>query len=86
MAKSRQRPPTKPRVFPERETTGAFVRNRRAANGLTLKELAELAGVGVRAVWELEHDKPTLRLDTANAVLRVFGKQLGVVDAPRDVE
>lgn len=53
---------------------------------MTLRELSELAGVGPRALWELEHDKATLRLDIANAVLKVFGKQVGVVDAPRDVE
>ena len=53
---------------------------------MTLQQLAELAGIGVRAVLELEHDKPTLRLDTANAVLQVFGKQVGVIDAPRDLE
>jgi transcriptional regulator with XRE-family HTH domain len=52
---------------------------------MTLQQLAELAGVGLRAVWELEHNKPTLRLDTVNAVLKVFGKQLGVIDAPREV-
>lgn len=53
---------------------------------MTQRDLAELAGIGVRALLELEHDKPTLRLDTANSVLRVFGKQIGVVDAPREVE
>lgn len=71
---------------PDRETIGRFVRTRRQANRMTLRELSELAGVGPRALWELEHDKATLRLDIANAVLKVFGKQVGVVDAPRDVE
>ncbi len=59
---------------------GAFVRARRRVNGLTQRELAELAGVGVRLVSELERDKPTLRLDAVNAVLAVFGKQLGIID------
>lgn len=53
---------------------------------MTLRQLAELSDVGVRALLEFEHDKPTSRLDTANAVLRVFGKQVGVVDAPREIE
>lgn len=61
-------------------TMGAFVRARRRVNGLTQRELAELAGVGVRLVSELERDKPTLRLDAVNAVLAVFGKQLGIID------
>lgn len=65
---------------------GGFVRERRRANGLTQAELGELAGVGVRFIVELERDKPTVRLDRLNAVLRVFGKQAGVVDMPREVE
>jgi transcriptional regulator with XRE-family HTH domain len=70
--------------IPVRETAlGEFVRARREAAGLSLRALAELAGVGVRALWELEHGKPTLRMDLVNAVLVVFGKRLGIVDAPR---
>lgn len=63
---------------------GAFVRRRRKANGLTQRELAELAGVGVRLVSELERGKPTLRLDAVRAVLAVFGMTVGVVPMPRD--
>lgn len=62
---------------------GAFVRARRRANRLSQRELAELAGVGPRFVSELERGKPTLRLATVDAVLAVFGKRLGLVDAPR---
>lgn len=73
--------------IPDRETELAgYVRSRREAAGLSLRALAELAGVGVRALWELEHGKPTLRLDLVNAVLAVFGKRLGVVDAPRPAD
>jgi len=70
---------------PDREAspTTTFVRERRKANGLSQRELAELAGVGPRAVWDLERGKPTLRMDVVNAVLKVFGKTLGVVEAPR---
>ena len=50
---------------------------------MSQRELAELAGVGVRFVSELERGKPTLRMDAVNSVLAVFGKRLGVVDAPR---
>lgn len=71
--------------MPDRDQSlGAFVRARRRANGMTQRELAELAGVGVRFVSELERDKATLRLATVNAVLAVFGKTLGVVELPRD--
>ena len=71
---------------PDREQSlGEFVRSRRTANGLTQKKLGELAGVGTRLVVELEHDKPTLRMDRVNLVLAVFGKRLGVVErAPEE--
>lgn len=66
------------------QTVGAFVRERRRANRLTQAELAELAGVGLRFLKELEAGKPTVRMDAVNAVLAPFGKQLGVVDRARD--
>lgn len=70
---------------PDREVSpiATFVRERRKANGLSQRELAELAGVGPRALWDLERGKPTLRTDIVNAVLKVFGKTLGMVDAAR---
>lgn len=71
---------------PDRDPVAAFVRARRKANRLTQRGLAELAGVGVRFVSELERGKPTVRVDATNAVLAVFGKRLGVVDLERDVE
>jgi y4mF family transcriptional regulator len=63
---------------------GEFVRERRKAGGFSQTELGELAGVGRRFVSELEQAKPTVRMDAANKVLAVFGKTLGVVDAPKD--
>ena len=79
------------RNVPDRESPGrspvaAFVRARRKANRLSQRELAELAGVGVRFLSELERGKPTLRMDAVNSVLAVFGKQLGVTDAPRTID
>ena len=65
---------------------GQYVRNRRKAASLTQRALGELAGVGPRFVSELERDKPTVRVDAVNRVLAVFGKQLGLVDAPRGGE
>jgi HTH-type transcriptional regulator / antitoxin HipB len=69
---------------PKRESIGAFVRERRESNQLTQRELAELAGVGVRFVSELERNKPTLCMGKVDAVLAVFGKTLGIVDSIRD--
>jgi y4mF family transcriptional regulator len=62
---------------------GTFVRARRRTERLTQRRLAQLAGVAPKVVWELEHGKPTMRMDSVNAVLAVFGKALGVVDAAR---
>lgn len=67
-----------------RQPIAEFVRARRKAGGLTQGELGELAGVGRRFVSELERAKPTLRMDSVNKVLAVFGKALGIVDAPTD--
>jgi transcriptional regulator with XRE-family HTH domain len=53
---------------------------------MTQAQLAELSGVGKRLVVELEAGKRTLRMDAVNRVLAVFGKRLGVVDAPRAEE
>lgn len=63
---------------------GTFVRQRRKAGRMTQRELGELAGVGTRFVSELERDKPSVRLNAVNQVLAVFGKTLGIVDAPRE--
>jgi len=61
-----------------------FVKSRRSANGLTQRELGELAEVGTRLISDLERGKPTTRLDAVNRVLAVFGQMLGPVEAPRD--
>lgn len=62
---------------------GEFVRSRRKASNLTQRELGELAGVGTRFVSELERGKASVRLDVVNRVLAVFGKSLGIVNAPK---
>jgi y4mF family transcriptional regulator len=63
---------------------GKFVKARRAANGMSQRELGELAGVGTRLISDLERGKPTLRMDAVNRVLAVFGQMLGTVPALRD--
>lgn len=65
------------------EAIGRFVRERRKAGRMSQRELGELAGVGTRFVSELERGKPSVRLNVVNRVLAVFGKTLGIVDAPR---
>jgi len=68
----------------QRNQLGKFVKSRRKANGLTQRELSELAEVGTRLVSELERGKATLRMDAVNKVLKVFGKQLGMVPVSKN--
>ena len=55
---------------------GATVRQRRKQLGITQQELAELAECGALFVLQLEHGKPTVRLDKLLAVLNVLNLQL----------
>ena len=61
-----------------------FVQEKRRAAKLTQIELAAKAGVGLRFIRDLEQGKTSLRTDTVNKVLFLFGKRLGPVDLPRD--
>ncbi len=54
------------------------------ASGLTQLDLAKKAGVGLRFVRELEQGKETLRLNTVNQVLKLFGFELGPVESDRN--
>ena len=63
---------------------GMYIRKRRRAAKLSQRELAQLADVGTRFVSELESDKPTVRMDAVNKVLRVFGKKASYVDVTPD--
>jgi y4mF family transcriptional regulator len=53
-----------------------LVKERRRALGLTQKELADRAGVGLRFIRELEQGKASLRLDKVNQVLALFGHRM----------
>ena len=53
-----------------------FVKERRRAMGLTQRELADRAGVGLRFIRELEQGKSSLRLDKINQVLAMFGHRM----------
>ena len=53
-----------------------FVKKSRKQAQLTQVELAKKAGVGLRFVRELEQGKKTLRCDTVNQVLILFGSEL----------
>jgi y4mF family transcriptional regulator len=65
------------------QSVSAFVKSRRKLLRLSQPDLAAKAGVGLRFVRELELGKPTLRLDKVNAVLQLFGHELGPVPLDR---
>lgn len=50
-----------------------LVRARRKALGLTQAELAELAGVSSRFVFDLEDGKSTVAFDRVRAVVKTLG-------------
>ncbi|MFA4904577.1 MAG: type II toxin-antitoxin system Y4mF family antitoxin [Desulfobaccales bacterium] len=49
-----------------------FLKSARKKSGLSQAELARLAGIGKTAVFDLEHGKATVQLDTLLKVLRVL--------------
>ena len=53
-----------------------FVKSRRKALGLTQRDLADRAGLGLRFIRELEQGKESLRLDKVNQVLALFGHRM----------
>lgn len=59
---------------------GEHVRKARNALGLRQDELAAAAGVSTRAIHQIEHGKPTSRLDTISRTLDVLGLDLSVAD------
>ena len=61
-----------------------FVKRKRKQAKLTQPELAERAGVGLRFIRELENNKPSLRLDKVEQVLRLFGHTVGPIPMKRE--
>ena len=62
----------------EPKDIGQQIRQRRKEAGLTLKDAAGMAGVGVRFLSELERGKPTLQIGLAIQVLQLFGLELHI--------
>ena len=56
---------------------GEFVRHKRKSQGWSQKQLASLAGVGLRFINDLEHGKETVQLDKVDLVLKQFGYKVG---------
>lgn len=54
----------------------AVVRSRRRALRLTQQDLADLSGVSVRFIRDVEHGKQSIQLDSLVAVLEALGLEL----------
>lgn len=65
------------------ERIGQAVHSSRISLGLRQEELALAAGVSTRAVHQIEHGKPTSRLDSIAPILDVLGLELIVADRQR---
>lgn len=57
---------------------GAAIRAERKRIGVTQKELAMTAGVGLRYLIELERGKPTARIEGMFKVLQALGLELNM--------
>lgn len=53
-----------------------FVKSKRRMLGLTQRDLADRAGLGLRFIRDLEQGKESLRLDKVNQVLALFGHRM----------
>ena len=65
------------------ERIGETVRSSRTSLGLRQDELALAAGVSTRAVHQIEHGKPSSRLDSIAPILDVLGLELIASDRKR---
>ncbi|HWL48528.1 MAG TPA: helix-turn-helix domain-containing protein [Acidimicrobiia bacterium] len=69
-----------PHIRAQSAAIGAEVQEGRRKLGLRQDELAVAAGVSTRAIHQIEHGKPTSRLDTLSRVLEVLGLGLTVTE------
>ena len=63
------------------QSLGEALRYHRRRSGLSQHALADLAGIGKTSVFDIEKGKPTVRLATLMAVLRVLNVDL-MLDGP----
>lgn len=70
----------------EKSRLMVFVKQKRKLANITQVELAEKADVGLRFVRDLEQGKKSLRMDTVNKVLALFGAELAPVEKDKNNE
>lgn len=54
-----------------------FLREQRKASKVTQQQLADMAGVGIRMVRDVEQGKLNLHMEKVNLLLSFYGHQLG---------
>ena len=52
-----------------------FIKMERKAANLTQEQFAEISGIGLHALRDLEQGKETLRMDKVNQALAMFGME-----------
>ena len=62
--------------FTGMDEIGAMLRYHRERAGLTRIELATIAGVGKTVIYDVEHGKETVQLDTLQAICDALNVQL----------
>lgn len=55
-----------------RNNIGSIILTHRKASGLTRSQLAKMAGVGKTVVFDIEHGKQTVRLETLMKIMKVL--------------
>lgn len=66
------------------EPFARFLKQKRRESSLTQLELAQKAGVGLRFIRDVEQGKKSIRLDTLNRVLSLFGYYAGPVQQEKN--
>ncbi len=61
-----------------------LIHHYRKKSGLTQQALAELAGIGKTAVFDLEQGKDTVQLNTLLSVLKVLNIKLSFLTPPEE--
>jgi len=63
----------------EPQILAEFIRKHRKAAGLSQLQLAEMAGVGKTAVFDLEKGKETIQLDTLRKIMAVLNIKVQLI-------
>ncbi len=57
---------------------GRIIRKHRKRSGLSRQALADIAGIGKTAVFEVEHGKPTVKLSTLLPMLNALNIEIAL--------